>query len=260
MITGLRPILSDSQPNRMKNGVPIASARRDQQLRRRGVDLQRSASGRTARRTARSTTPPPGPAVAPNSASSTMSPVLREEAFGERRLASACLRPSSAGTAATRCSCRRIHTEIASSTDRHAGTECASPTLRTLRCPSHARHARITSSDRNRPSVAVVWMKLVHTAALPCRRVLGDVSRRAAVFTAERQALQQPQGDERHRCQQADARVARQHADEERRQAHDHDRDEERVLAPDEIAEAPEHQRAERAAPRNRRRTRAAQR
>jgi hypothetical protein len=37
-----------------------------------------------------------------------------------------------------------------------------------------------------------------------------------------------------------------QEADEERRQTHDHDRDEERVLAPDHIAEAPEHDRAER--------------
>ena len=38
---GLRPILSDSQPNKMKNGVPIASDAGDQDVGRGAVDLQR---------------------------------------------------------------------------------------------------------------------------------------------------------------------------------------------------------------------------
>ena len=38
---GLRPILSDSQPKKMKNGVPISSDDGDQEVGRRAVDLQR---------------------------------------------------------------------------------------------------------------------------------------------------------------------------------------------------------------------------
>ena len=37
----MRPILSDSQPNKMKNGVPIRSAEGDQKVRGRAVHLQR---------------------------------------------------------------------------------------------------------------------------------------------------------------------------------------------------------------------------
>ncbi len=77
--------------------------------------------------------------------------------------------------------------------------------------------------------------------------MLGHVGGRPAVLATERQALEQPQGDQNHRRDQAHLCVARQHADEGRGQAHDHDGDEEGVLAANEVAQPPEHQRPERA-------------
>ena len=41
MMIGLRPILSDSVPNTMKNGVPISSESGDQDVGGAAVDLQR---------------------------------------------------------------------------------------------------------------------------------------------------------------------------------------------------------------------------
>ena len=104
----------------------------------------------------------------------------------------------------------------------------------------------MTTSDKSRPSVAVVWMKLV-VAAPVLRRVLGHVDGSAAVLAAEREALGHAQRDERDGRDGADRLVARQAADEERREAHDQDGDEEGCLAADEVAEAAEHERAERA-------------
>jgi hypothetical protein len=77
--------------------------------------------------------------------------------------------------------------------------------------------------------------------------VLGDVGRGAAVLAAQRQALRQPQDHQQDRRQEADLGVGRQDPDRRGRQTHDHDRDQEGVLAADQIADAPEHQRAERA-------------
>jgi hypothetical protein len=76
--------------------------------------------------------------------------------------------------------------------------------------------------------------------------VLGDVGGGAAVFAAERQALQQAQRHEEDRRGHADGLVRGQDADQERRGAHDEDGDEEGILAADEVADAPEHERAER--------------
>ncbi len=59
--------------------------------------------------------------------------------------------------------------------------------------PTAVRVNRITSSDRNRPSVAVVWIQRRIEAAPAMRRVFGDIGRGAAIFAAERQALQQAQ-------------------------------------------------------------------
>jgi hypothetical protein len=81
-------------------------------------------------------------------------------------------------------------------------------------------------------------MKLVK-AALAVRGVLGHVGGRAAVFTAQRQALQHAQGDQDDRRGDADAGVVGQHADQKGRQAHDQDGDQEGVLAADAVAEAP---------------------
>jgi hypothetical protein len=70
---------------------------------------------------------------------------------------------------------------------------------------------------------------------------------RAAIFAAERQALEHAKPDQDNRRRDAPARIARQHADEESRHAHDHDGDEEGVFTTDEIAEPAEKNRPERA-------------
>ena len=41
MITVLRPMRSDSEPNTTKNGVPMTSAAGHQQVRRKRIDLER---------------------------------------------------------------------------------------------------------------------------------------------------------------------------------------------------------------------------
>ena len=66
------------------------------------------------------------------------------------------------------------------------------------------------------------------------------------VFTAEREALDETAENEADRRENADGVVARQQADDEGRDTHQGHRDKEGVLAADEIAEATEHQRAER--------------
>ncbi len=83
-------------------------------------------------------------------------------------------------------------------------------------------------------------------AAAVVGRMLRHIGRRAAIFAAQRQALQHAQRDQDHRRGDAPARRPRQQADQEGRQAHDHDGDEEGVFASDEVADPPEHQRAER--------------
>ena len=57
-------------------------------------------------------------------------------------------------------SCIRIHTDTASSRiDATNGTR--QPQLPNASSPMNVRTPRITSSDRNRPSVAVVWIHAV---------------------------------------------------------------------------------------------------
>ena len=77
-------------------------------------------------------------------------------------------------------------------------------------------------------------------------RMLGDIGRGAAIFAAERQALQQPQQTSSDRRGHADRGIAGQQADHEGRQPHHPHGDEEGVLAPDQIADPAEHQRPER--------------
>ena len=84
-------------------------------------------------------------------------------------------------------------------------------------------------------------------AALVLRRVLGDVDRRAAVFTTEREALRQTQTDQDDRRDDAGRGIGRQQADEEGADAHQRHGDEEGVFAADDVAEPTEKQRAERA-------------
>ena len=83
-------------------------------------------------------------------------------------------------------------------------------------------------------------------AAPSVRHVLGDIDGGAAVFAAERQSLQHADHEQGDRRGNADGGVRRQEADERRRAAHDQQRDRKRIFAPDEIADAPEEQRAER--------------
>ncbi|MNF89397.1 hypothetical protein D3C84_719220 [compost metagenome] len=71
--------------------------------------------------------------------------------------------------------------------------------------------------------------------------MFGHVGRRAAVLTAQRQALQQAQGNQYDRCRHANGRVARQQAHHSRGNTHDHYGDEEGVFAPDHVAQSPEH-------------------
>ena len=57
-------------------------------------------------------------------------------------------------------SCRRIHTEMPSSTTEIRNGMRQPQSLKAS-SPMKVRTPRITSSDRNRPSVAVVWIQLV---------------------------------------------------------------------------------------------------
>ncbi len=83
-------------------------------------------------------------------------------------------------------------------------------------------------------------------AAFPLGCMFGDIGGGAAIFAAEREPLDEAEEDKEDRRRDADRRVAREHADEEGRRAHEAHGDEEGVLAPDEIADAAEHERAER--------------
>jgi hypothetical protein len=61
----------------------------------------------------------------------------------------------------------RIHTEMpSSSTETRNGTR--QPQAAKASSPIAVRTPRITSSDRNRPSVAVVWIQDVKAPRLPC--------------------------------------------------------------------------------------------
>ena len=78
----------------------------------------------------------------------------------------------------------RIHTEIPSSTTEiRNGTR--QPQSAKASSPIAVRVPRITISDRNRPSVAVVWIHAVKAPRLLLRRVLGDIGGGTAVFAAQ---------------------------------------------------------------------------
>src|SRR3982751_4265961 len=76
--------------------------------------------------------------------------------------------------------------------------------------------------------------------------MLGDVSSRATVLAAQRQTLYEAQRHQQYRSKPADSLVCRQQTDCERSAAHTDNRDEEGVLAADDVADAAEHERAER--------------
>ena len=77
--------------------------------------------------------------------------------------------------------------------------------------------------------------------------MLSDVSRSTTVFTTERETLQQAKTDQDDRSRDADGGCVWKQADDESRQTHDDDGDKEGVFAADDVADAAEHDRAERA-------------
>src|SRR5277367_3046838 len=83
-------------------------------------------------------------------------------------------------------------------------------------------------------------------AALALRRVLGDVNGRAAVFTAESEALYEAKPYQHHRRHDAPGGVTGEHADKKCIDAHQRHRHQEGVFAADQVAEMAEDQRAER--------------
>ena len=76
--------------------------------------------------------------------------------------------------------------------------------------------------------------------------MFGHVSGGSAILAAECEALQQAQTDQDDRRRDADGRRVRQQADDKGRQAHDQNGDEEGVFAADDVADAAEHNGAER--------------
>jgi len=77
--------------------------------------------------------------------------------------------------------------------------------------------------------------------------MLGDVDGRAAIFAAERDALEDPQHDEQGRGERAGLRIGRQESDQEGRSAHQANGGEECALAADAVADDSEDERTERA-------------
>ena len=77
--------------------------------------------------------------------------------------------------------------------------------------------------------------------------MFGHIDSCAAILTAECEALQHAQRDQRDRCDPADLGIGWQKPNQEGRGTHDQDGDEEGVFPADQIAEATEDQRTERA-------------
>ena len=76
--------------------------------------------------------------------------------------------------------------------------------------------------------------------------MLGHVDNSAAIFAADRQALDQAQHDQRNPRGMSNRGIGRQETDQRRATAHHDNGDEEGVLAADEITDAPEYHRADR--------------
>jgi hypothetical protein len=76
--------------------------------------------------------------------------------------------------------------------------------------------------------------------------VLGDEHRGASVLAPEREALHDANHEQGNRRGDTNRRVRGQDADQGGRAAHQDQRDQERVLAPDQIANSSEEQRAKR--------------
>ncbi len=242
---GLRPILSESQPKTMKNGVRDRERDHDHDLRvdRRHLD----GLGQEEQRVELSAVPHDrfagGGAEQREDRDLGVRPVA--EGFLERRLRLLAL--------VLHLLERGRLGELQPDPDRdaeqdHREQERNAPAP-VVEC-GFAHHGADAEDDQQRHEQAERRGGLDPRgveAALALRRMLGDVGRRAAVLAAEREALHEAEHDQQDRRRDADRRVGRQHADQERADAHQRHGDEEGVLAADEIAETAEHQRAERA-------------
>ena len=148
----------------------------------------------------------------------------------------------------------RIHTEMASSTaETRNGTRqpqaanASSPIAAARRDDHQQRGKQAERSGRLDPAG--------RGAAPVVGRMLGDVDRGAAIFAAQRNALEDAQDDQQDRPERARLRIGRKEADQEGRRAHQADGDEERALAAEPVADHAEDQARRAAGRRSRRRT-----
>ena len=205
---GLRPMRSDSAAEDEEERRAEQQRRGDQQVRRLRVDLQRSASGRTACRTGPVYQTTAWPAVSPNSASSTS---FRLPQSAERLRSAApstpCPPPSSPGTSGDSLQLQADPHRDAEQHERDEERDAPAPRLERV-LAEQAAAAEDHEQREEQPERGRRLDPRRVAAALARRRVLGDVGRRAAVLAAEREALQQPQQDEDDRRRDADRRVA----------------------------------------------------
>ena len=126
---------------------------------------------------------------------------------------------------------------------RHQERDAPAPDLEVIACcpPAEQDHEQREKEPEGRRGLDPARVE----PAPAIGRMLGDIGRRTAVLTAEREALQHAQHDEDDGCRHTDGGVVRQQADEGGRHAHQHDGDEEGALTADEVAEPPEDERAE---------------
>ena len=241
---GLRPILSDSQPKKMKNGVPIAQRRGDHDVGRRGIELQRLGEEEQGVELARVPHHRLAGGAAEQGEDRDLGVLPPAEGLAQRRLGALALRLD-AGEGRRLLELQADPDRHAEQDDRQQERDAPAPLgelLRRHREPqAQDDEQRQEQADRGRG----LDPRGVEAAAV-LRRVLGDVGRGTAILAAQRQALQQAAGDEQHGGSDADRGVARQQADHEGRDAHQGHRHEEGVLAADQVAQAAEEQRAER--------------
>ena len=163
MMIGLRPMRSDSEPKTMKNGVPSssataimmlavasrpsASAQEEQRVELAGVPDHRLAGGEAEQRQHHDLQVLPWPNDSVSGAFEVLPSFFIFWKAGDSF--------TSAGSTPRWRAARS-----------RPGTGCASPRRRRL-LADQVREPRITSSDRNRPSVAVVWIQLCRRRA--CR-------------------------------------------------------------------------------------------
>ena len=108
-------------------------------------------------------------------------------------------------------------------------------------CPAHVNHCQ----GHEEPQGGSRLDPARSIAAPVFRGVLGDIRRRPAVLTSQRQPLHETQQHQQNGGDPTDRREGGQQPHRERRCAHTDDRHEKRILPADNVADAPEYQRAE---------------